>query len=100
VAWSKVLEASNEIAIVQPGVCAGGRIRSRLVSVERSRHDRHIRVKVDAHTNRDRLIVTNAHELQHAVEIAEHLEINDGPSMLGLYRHIAIGRCREELSEE
>ena len=34
------------------------------------------------------------HELQHAVEIAEHLEVIDGTGALELYRYIAVGRCR------
>lgn len=49
---------------------------------------------------RSRQLVTVAHELQHAVEIAEHPEVNDASAALRLYRNIAIGRCREGLSEE
>ena len=41
-----------------------------------------------------------AHELQHAVEIAEHPEVIDGSGAISLYRRIALGRCREGLSEE
>src|SRR5262245_56432064 len=66
------LEDSNVIVVVRPGLCAGGRIRSCLVSVSGSRHDRHVRITIDPqHTIRDRLIGGIAHELQHAVEIAE-----------------------------
>lgn len=95
-----VLQRSNVIVFVQPASCAGGRIRSCLASVNGSRRERHIRINVDTHTSHDALIATVAHELQHAVEIAEHLEVIDGTGALELYRHIAVGRCREGLSEE
>jgi hypothetical protein len=95
-----VLQQSNVIVFVQPTSCSGGRIRSCLVSVNGSRRERHIRVNVDTHTSHDSLIATVAHELQHAVEIAEHPEVIDARGALALYRQIALGRCREGLSEE
>jgi hypothetical protein len=95
-----VLQQSNVIVLVQPAACAGGRIRSCLVSVNGTRRERHIRINVDTHTSHDALIATVAHELQHAVEIAEHPDVIDGSGVLELYRHIAVGRCRERLSEE
>src|SRR5262245_61632110 len=95
------LERSNVVVLVQPGMCAGGRIRSCLVSVIGSERDRHIRVKVDPqHTLRAGLIATIAHELQHAVEIAEHPDVTDASRALSLYRRIAFGRCRAGLSDE
>jgi hypothetical protein len=95
-----VLQRSNVIVVVQPASCAGGRIRSCLVSVNGSASERHIRINVDPHTSHDRLIATVAHELQHAVEIAEYPEVVDASAVLKLYRKVAIGRCREGLSEE
>ena len=93
------LQQSNLIVFVQLGYCAGGRIRSCLVSVNGSQRARHVSIKVDPHTTNDRLIATVAHELQHAVEIAEHPEVIDASSALALYRQIALGRCREGLRE-
>src|ERR1700724_2790493 len=84
------LQQSNVIVFVQPASCAGGRIRSCLVSVNGSRRERHIRIIVDAHTSHDWLIATVAHELQHAVEIAEHPEVIDGSGALQFYRGIAL----------
>lgn len=95
-----VIKESNVIVFVQPAFCAGGRIRSCLVSVNGSTRQRHIRIIVDPHTTHDRLIATVAHELQHAVEIAEHPDIIDGSSALAFYRRIALGRCHDGLSEE
>ena len=95
------LQRSNVIVLVQPGMCAGGRIRSCLVSVSGSERDRHIRIKVDPrHTIKSGLIAAISHELQHAVEIAEHVEVTNASGTLELYRHIAFGRCHEGLSEE
>jgi hypothetical protein len=94
------LQRSNVIVIVEPGLCAGGRIRSCVVAVAGSSRDRQIRIKIDPHTSHDRLIATIAHELQHAVEIAERADVTDGETALRLYREIGLGRCREGLSDE
>jgi len=95
------LQRSNVIVVVQPGLCAHGRIRSCLVSVNGSERDRHIRIIVDPqHTIRSGLIAAIAHELQHAVEIAEHPDVVDARGAIELYRQLAFGRCRDGLSEE
>ena len=69
------LQQSNIIVLVQPHACAGGRIRSCLVSVNGSARERHIRIAVDTRTSHNALIATVAHELRHAVEIAEHPQV-------------------------
>jgi hypothetical protein len=94
------LQQSNIIVFVQPATCAGGRIRSCMTSVTGSAVGRHIRISVDTRTSHNPLIATIAHELQHAVEIAEHPEVINASGVLRLYRQIAFGRCHEGLSEE
>jgi hypothetical protein len=94
------LQRSNVIVVVEPGLCAGGRIRSCVVAVAGSARDRQIRIKIDTHASHDRLIATIAHELQHAVEIAERTDVFDGAAALKLYRNIGLGRCRDGLSDE
>jgi hypothetical protein len=95
------LQYSNVIVFVQPGLCAGARIRSCLVAVAGSNHDRHIRIRVDpAHTIENGLIAAIAHELQHAIEVAERPDVLDSASLAALYRRIAIGRCGQGLSNE
>jgi hypothetical protein len=95
------LQRSDVIVVIQPLPCAGGRIRSCLVSVNGSVGARQIGIKIDPqHTIGDWLIATIAHELQHAIEIADHPEVNDARSAIALYRQIGVGRCREGLSEE
>jgi hypothetical protein len=93
------LQHSNAIVLVQPGVCAGGLIRSCVVSVLSARGQRRVNIKVDTRTNHNMLIATIAHELQHAVEIVEHPDVTDSESTLALYRLIGNGRCRDGLSE-
>jgi hypothetical protein len=96
-----LLQQTNVIVSIQPLPCAGGRIRSCVVGVGGSRQERHVWIKVDPqHTIENRLIATIAHELQHAVEIAERPDVFDRPSAVRLYRAIAVGRCGEGLSEE
>ena len=95
------LQQTNVIVSIHPLPCAGGRIRSCLVGVKGSSRERHVWIKVDPrHTNRERLIATIAHELQHAVEIAEHHDVTDASSLRRLYRTTAIGQCGRGLSEE
>ena len=94
------IQHSKTIVLVQPAKCAGGRIRSCLVSVSEFHGERHIRILVDPHTSHDVLIATVAHELQHAIEIIEHPDVIDAHSLLRLYRQLAFGRCRDGLSEE
>ena len=95
------LQRSNVIVLIRPLPCAGGRIRSCVVSVDGSVHERHIRILIDPqHTIGVGLIATIAHELQHAVEIADHPEVVDARSAIALYRQIAFGRCRDGLSED
>ncbi len=94
------LQQSNVIVYVQPAVCAGGRIRSCLTSVNGSAVERHIRINVDTRTSHIALIATIAHELQHAVEIAERPDVFDASAARRLYREIGIGQCRDGLSDE
>jgi hypothetical protein len=95
------LQRSDVIVVIQRLPCAGGRIRSCLVSVNGSVGARQIGIKIDPqHTIGDWLIATIAHELQHAIEIAEHREVIDARSAIALYRQIGVGPCREGLSEE
>jgi len=95
------IQRSNVTVWVQPGLCAAGRIRSCVVSVSGTPQARYIWIKIDPQrTITSGLIAAIAHELQHAVEIAEHSEVTDASGVVKLYRGIALGRCREGLSEE
>jgi hypothetical protein len=94
------LHAFNVIVAIQFGLCGNGRIRSCVSSVDGDDRQRHIRIKVNTRTTDDRLIATIAHELQHALEIARDPTVTDAQQALALYRRIAMGKCREGLSEQ
>jgi hypothetical protein len=91
---------SNATVIVQLGTCKNGRIRGCVVNVSGSWQARHIWITVDAHANENALLATIAHELQHAVEIAEHPDVYNAASVVRLYRRLAFGTCHDALSEE
>jgi hypothetical protein len=94
------LHQFNVIVVIQFGLCANGRIRSCVSHVDGDARHRHIRIKVNTRTTDDRLIATIAHELQHALEIARDPQVTNAQQAIALYRRIAIGKCREGLSEE
>jgi hypothetical protein len=98
-ALASELQRSTAIVQVQFGRCPRGNFRSCVSSVEGDARQRHIRVFVDTRTSQDRLIATIAHELQHAVEIVRSPDAIDAERTLALYRRIAIGKCREGLSD-
>jgi hypothetical protein len=60
---------------------------------------RHIRILVNTRTTGDRLLATIAHELQHAVEIVRDPQARDAESALALFRRIAMGKCKQGLSD-
>jgi uncharacterized protein YjaZ len=93
------IQRSNAVVIVQFGLCANGRFRSCVTSVDGDSRQRHVRVKIKPRTTDDRLIATVAHELQHVVEILRMPNVTDAEAALKLYRRIGTGRCREGLSE-
>jgi hypothetical protein len=98
-ALASEIQRSTAIVQVQFGRCPRGNFRSCVSGVEGDARQRHIRVFVDTRTSQDRLIATIAHELQHAVEIARSPDAIDAARTLALYRRIAIGKCRDGLSD-
>ena len=90
------VEQSEWIVFVQPGSCPDrtavgcllhivgrfeGRPYVRLLVTPKGRHP-------------DQVIVTLAHELQHAIEVVTSRNVTDGPSMLHLLRRISSSRVR------
>jgi hypothetical protein len=51
---------------------------------------RYLKIGLDLNCGRDRLVALVAHELQHAVEVAEALEVRDSESMVRLFERSTI----------
>lgn len=93
------IQRSDAVVMVQFGLCAAGQFRSCVVHVTGDDRQRHIRILVNTRTTGDRLLATIAHELQHAVEIVRDPQARDAESALALFRRIAMGKCKQGLSD-
>jgi hypothetical protein len=83
---------SNGIVYIEFGYCAFGHLNGCLLSYIAPAHgDRYLRIIVTPDKNRrshDQLLALITHELRHALEVIEHVEIVDVPTMEALYRRI------------
>jgi hypothetical protein len=93
------IQRSNAIVLVTYGQCAKGQFRSCVTGVQGDRQQRAIRILIDTRANELHLMATIAHELQHAVEIVRDPSAVDRASTMALYRRIAVGKCRDGLSD-
>jgi hypothetical protein len=83
---------SNGIVYVEFGVCAFGHLDGCLLPFIASSHgDRYLRILVTHDRNRrghERLLALIAHELQHVLEVLEHPDVVDGPTMDAMFHRI------------
>jgi hypothetical protein len=86
------IRRSNGIVYIEFGYCAFGHLNGCLLSyIAPARGDRYLRIIVTPDKNRrshDQLLALIVHELRHALEVIEHVEIVDVPAMEALYRRI------------
>jgi hypothetical protein len=86
------IEQSNGIVYVEFGYCAFGHLNGCVLPLIASPHgDRYLRILVTPDKNRrshDQLLALIAHELRHALEVFEHLEVVDAATTNALYRRI------------
>ncbi len=73
------LEAARSLLVlIEPGPCSDSRYRGCVWAVASSAHQRTVVIKIDPmRDTRDGLIAVLGHELQHAVEIADHPTVVD-----------------------
>jgi hypothetical protein len=90
------VEQREWIVFVQPGSCPDrAAVGCLLHLVGRFEGRRYVRLLVNPKGRHpDQVIVTLAHELQHAVEVVTSGSVTDGPSMLNLLRRISSSRVR------
>jgi len=83
---------SNGIVYIESGYCAFGHLNACLLRfIAFSHGDRYLRIIVTADKSRrshDQLLALIAHELRHALEVIEHPDVVDVPTMEALYRRI------------
>jgi hypothetical protein len=96
---------STGIVYVEFGYCAFGQLNGCLLPfIAASQGDRYLRILVTPDKNRrshDQLLALIAHEMQHALEVLEHTEVVDLPTMEAMYRKIGVplsGRSGYETS--
>ena len=96
---------STGIVYVEFGYCAFGHLNGCLLPFIAASHgDRYLRILVTPDKNRrshDQLLALVAHEMQHALEVLEHTEVVDLPTMEAMYRKIGVplsGRSGYETS--
>ena len=93
--FRSLIDAINHVigfVYVEFGICAFGHVDGCLLPfIAATQGDRYLRVIVTFDTHRrehDRLLALIAHELQHAIEVLEHPEVVDLPTMDAMYRRI------------
>jgi len=88
------IQASDTIVYVEYGVCAFGHLDGCLLPfVANAGKGRYLRVVLTTrlnHPDRERVLALIGHELQHALEVAEHPEVIDVQGMLNMYRRIGV----------
>jgi hypothetical protein len=86
------IDHSNGIVYVEFGYCAFGHLDGCLLPFIASTHgDRYVRAIVTPEKSRlshDQLLALIGHELRHALEVLEHPEVVDVPTMEQMYRSI------------
>ena len=91
----EAIEANDVIVYIESNVDLPMSLAGRLMLVPAHHRQRYLRIQVAPHGTDEDTIATIAHELQHAVEVAESPEVRDEPGLIALYKrigHIAAGR--------
>jgi hypothetical protein len=67
-------------------------IAGRMILASTGSSVRYVRIQVSERLVLEDLISTIGHELQHAVEVAEHADVRTGGALIELYRRLGAGR--------
>ena len=93
------LNRSDVIVYVESGTCGSPQVLSCVAIASAAGAARYLRITID--TDHSRSIITSqiAHELQHAVEIADSPEVVDTDSLRELYRRIGKASANRDIYE-
>ena len=84
----EAIEANDVIVYIESNVDLPMSMAGRLMLVPAHHRQRYLRIQVAPHGTDEDMIATIAHELQHAVEVAESPEVRDEPGLIALYKRI------------
>jgi hypothetical protein len=85
------IQRSDVIVYVESLHTLPASISGRMILMANGTRFRYVRVQVSQGLPPDQLISTIAHELQHAVEVAEHPHVRSDAALIELYRRIGAG---------
>jgi len=86
------LEQSDLIVYIDVDAFRVGHLQGALTLMGHSGGRRYVRISLDAHNDRRSLLAWLGHELQHAVELADHPEITSNDLLAAYYgNHAMIG---------
>jgi len=84
------LQRSDVIVYVEDVPSLPGALDGRMMMMPRANSFRYVRIQVALRGAPEDSIAVLAHELQHAVEIAEAVEVSDTPTLERLYQRIGV----------
>jgi hypothetical protein len=82
------LNTTDVIVYIERAPTLPSTLAGRLLLLPIAGQQRYLRIQVRADLSPVELIALMGHELRHALEIAEHPAVRDGPAMLTLYQRI------------
>lgn len=82
------VEATDVIVYIEADPQMPLSLAGRLMLVPGHYRQRYLRIQVAPHGADEDMIATIAHELRHAVEVAESPEVRDEPGLIALYKRI------------
>ena len=84
------LERSDVIVYIEQVARLQGGLEGRLVMLPRAGHHRYVRVQIASQDNADQSTAILGHELRHAVEVADAVDVSNDVELAALYRRIGI----------
>ena len=82
------LESGNVIVYLSLSQSLRSRLAGKLTWITKAGNFRYLKATLNVDQTADQMIVTLAHELQHALEVSADAEVTDQRSLLALYKRI------------
>ena len=93
------LNRSDVIVYIESGRCGNAQVMSCVAVTSASGSYRYLRVMIDVDHSLQLIMLEIAHELQHAVEIADAPDVVDGATLRALYRRIGTSSADRDVYE-